>query len=103
MQIDIDLNDFRNPREVNDHIRTLMDFDGWEEDRLNEWIELVAAVNSGLVPHLRTDGPERFTFRLTNAATARNSVLRAFINIMRRINRQSVARTGHSVIALSIE
>ena len=103
MQIDIDLSQFTKARDVNAHVQGLMGFDGWENRRLVEWVDMVTSLDAGDVAHLRSDAPERYVLALHNADTAKSTVLRAFIRIMKRVNRRSINATGHPILALSIE
>lgn len=103
MEFDIDLSQFKNSAQADEHLGALMGYDGWDKHKLNEWVQLATSIDAGAVAHLRSDSPEHFILRLRNADTAKTSVLRTFIRTMQRINREARATTGHTLLALSIE
>ncbi|MEZ4727355.1 MAG: hypothetical protein R3E79_09505 [Caldilineaceae bacterium] len=88
-----------------DHLfQGLMDFPGWNEERLDEWIDMVALGEAATpaAAHFRTSDPEEFTLELTNAdrLLTRPPLLAHLLRRIAKVNQRYKQRLGRPIMSL---
>lgn len=93
-----------NEAAIDNLFNNLMDFPGWNEVRLDEWIDMVALGEAATptAAHFRTLDPEEFTLELTDAdhLLARPPLLAHFLRRIAKVNRRYQERFGRPILAL---
>lgn len=95
-----------NEAAIDNLFQGLMDFPGWDEARLDEWIDMMA-LGEAATPaafHFRTLDLEEFVLELTNAdvTLTRPPMLAHLLRRIAKVNRRSQERLGRPILSLMI-
>lgn len=95
-----------NEAAIDNLFRGLMDFPGWDETRLDEWIDMVALGEAAtpVAAHFRTLDPEEFTLELTTAdrLLTRPPILAHLLRRIAKINQRCQERLGRPILSLVV-
>ncbi|MCE7989690.1 MAG: hypothetical protein DYG89_51750 [Caldilinea sp. CFX5] len=93
-----------NEAAIDNLFQALMDFPGWNEARLDEWIDMVALGEAATpaAPHFRTLDLEEFTLELTSAdrLLTRPPLLAHLLRRVAKINQRCQERLGRPILSV---
>lgn len=95
-----------NETAIDNLFNNLMDFPGWNEARLDEWIDMVALGEAATpaAAHFRALEPEEFTLELTGTdhLLTRPPLLTHLLRRIAKVNRRSQERLGRPILSLLV-
>jgi hypothetical protein len=95
-----------NEAAIDNLFHGLMDFPGWNDARLDEWIDMVALGEAATpaTAHFRTLEPEEFVLELTNAdlALTRPPLLAHLLRRIAKVNQRYQERLGRPILSLVV-
>lgn len=95
-----------NEAAIDNLFHGLMDFPGWDEERLDEWIDLVALGEAATpaAAHFRTIESETFTLELTNATLLLNRppLVAHLLRRIAKVNQRYLERFGRPILSLAL-